>query len=64
MYFRKSQLEANRLRQIFLVDYRDLMSWMSDLASKISSGELAKSVQDAQALLDLHKERKVSRFVH
>ena len=47
---------------MFLVDYHDNMSWMSDLASKISSGELAKSVQDAQALLDLHKERKVSHL--
>ena len=49
---------------MFLVDYRDNISWMSDLASKISSGELAKSVQDAQALLDLHKERKVSHLFY
>ena len=35
------------------------MSWMTDLSTRMSSGELAKSVKDAEALLELHKERKV-----
>ena len=56
---RKSKLEANRLLQIFLVDYRDLMAWMTDLATRISSGEPAKNVREAEALLELHTERKV-----
>ena len=52
-------MEANRLRQIFLMDYRDLMAWMTDLAMRISSGEPAKNVREAEALLELHMERKV-----
>ena len=58
-FFRKGKLEANRLLQIFLVDYRDLMAWMTDLAMRISSGEPAKNVREAEALLELHMERKV-----
>ena len=57
--FRKGKLEANRLLQIFLMDYRDLMAWMTDLAMRISSGEPAKNVREAEALLELHMERKV-----
>lgn len=56
---RKGKLEANRLLQIFLMDYRDLMAWMTDLAMRISSGEPAKNVREAEALLELHTERKV-----
>ena len=52
-------MEANRLLQIFLMDYRDLMAWMTDLAMRISSGEPAKNVREAEALLELHMERKV-----
>ena len=58
-FFRKGKLEANRLLQIFLMDYRDLMAWMTDLAMRISSGEPAKNVREAEALLELHMERKV-----
>ena len=56
---RKGKLEANRLLQIFLMDFRDLMAWMTDLAMRISSGEPAKNVKEAEALLELHTERKV-----
>ena len=56
---RKGKLEANRLLQIFQMDYRDLMAWMTDLATRISSGEAAKNVREAEALLELHTERKV-----
>ena len=56
---RKGKLEANRLLQIFLMDFRDLMAWMTDLAMRISSGEPAKNVGEAEALLELHTERKV-----
>lgn len=56
---RKGKLEANRLLQIFLMDFRDLMAWMTDLAMRISSGEPAKNVREAEALLELHTERKV-----
>ena len=59
LLFRKGKLEANRLLQIFLVDFRDLMAWMTDLAMRISSGEPAKNVREAEALLELHTERKV-----
>ncbi|XP_068689103.1 spectrin beta chain-like isoform X1 [Montipora foliosa] len=55
---RKNKLDANRLLQIFLMDYRDLMTWMTDLATRISSGEPAKNVREAEALLELHLERK------
>lgn len=57
---RKGKLEANRLLQIFLMDFRDLMAWMTDLAMRISSGEPAKNVREAEALLELHTERKVT----
>ena len=57
---RKSKLDANRLLQIFLMDYRDLMAWMTDLATRITSGEPARNVREAEALLELHTERKVS----
>ena len=52
-------MEANRLLQIFLMDYRDLMAWMTDLATRFSSGEPARNVREAEALLELHTERKV-----
>ncbi|KAK2560477.1 Spectrin beta chain [Acropora cervicornis] len=55
---RKSKLDANRLLQIFLMDFRDLMTWMTDLASRISSGEPPKNVREAEALLEVHSERK------
>ena len=54
-------MEANRLLQIFLMDYRDLMAWMTDLATRISSGEPARNVREAEALLELHTERKVQK---
>ena len=57
---RKGKLEASRLLQIFLMDFRDLMAWMTDLAMRISSGEPAKNVREAEALLELHTERKVT----
>lgn len=59
IFTRKGKLEANRLLQIFQMDYRDLMAWMTDLATRISSGEAAKNVREAEALLELHTERKV-----
>ena len=55
---RKGKLEANRLLQIFLLDYNDLMTWMTDIASRMSSGDTAKNVKDAEAMLELNKERK------
>ena len=42
------------------MDFRDLMAWMTDLAMRISSGEPAKNVREAEALLELHTERKVT----
>ena len=30
IFTRKGKLEANRLLQIFQMDYRDLMAWMTD----------------------------------
>ena len=64
LLIRKGKLEANRLLQIFLMDYRDLMAWMTDLATRISSGEPAKNVREAEALLELHTERKVLYIRH
>lgn len=55
---RKGKLEANRLLQIFLVDYHDLMTWMTDMVTHLSSKDTAKNVKDSEAMLELNRERK------
>lgn len=43
----------------FLADFRDLVSWISDIKAIISADEMAKDVAGAEALLERHQEHKV-----
>ena len=45
--------------QRFLVDFRDLMSWISSMRSLICTDELAMDVTGAEALLERHNEDRV-----
>nr|WAW84869.1 spectrin alpha chain [Halisarca dujardinii] len=55
---RKAQLDDSHKFQKFLVDHKDLLSWVNDRRTLISSLELARDVGSAEALLARHKEIK------
>ena len=56
---RKSRLDDSYHLHRFLADFRDLMSWVSDMKAIISADDLAKDVAGAEALLERHQEHKV-----
>ncbi|XP_053601908.1 spectrin alpha chain isoform X2 [Plodia interpunctella] len=55
---RRSELESSYALHRFLADYRDLISWISDIRALIAADELAKDVPGAEALLERHQEHK------
>nr|ANG83465.1 spectrin alpha chain [Biston betularia] len=55
---RRSELESSHDLHRFLADYRDLVSWMSDIRALIAADDLAKDVPGAEALLERHQEHK------
>ncbi|CAH0600848.1 unnamed protein product [Chrysodeixis includens] len=55
---RRSELESSYALHRFLADYRDLMSWLSDIRALIAADDLAKDVPGAEALLEKHQEHK------
>ncbi|RUS85999.1 hypothetical protein EGW08_006269 [Elysia chlorotica] len=55
---RKNKLYESYQLQRFLADFRDLISWVSDMKAIISADELAKDVTGAEALVDRHSEHK------
>ncbi|GFO16769.1 spectrin alpha chain [Plakobranchus ocellatus] len=55
---RKDRLDESYQLQRFLADFRDLISWVSDMKAIISADELAKDVTGAEALVDRHSEHK------
>jgi len=55
---RRTRLDDSYYLQRFLADFRDLISWMSDMKAIISADDLAKDVSGAEALLDRHNEHK------
>ena len=55
---RKQKLDESYFLHRFLADYRDLTSYTHDMRSVISSDELAKDVNGAEALLERHAEHK------
>lgn len=55
---RKDKLDESYQLQRFLADFRDLISWVSDMKAIISADELAKDVTGAEALVDRHSEHK------
>ncbi|XP_026684497.1 spectrin alpha chain-like [Diaphorina citri] len=55
---RKQKLDESYYLHRFLADYRDLISWVSDMKAIISADELAKDVAGAEALLERHQEHK------
>ena len=58
---RKDKLDESYQLQRFLADFRDLISWVSDMKAIISADELAKDVTGAEALVDRHSEHKVRK---
>lgn len=63
---RKKKLADSYDFQRFLVDYRDLMSWVNGINALVSSDELGKDVGSAEALLERHQVNTTPRliFVH
>lgn len=55
---RRSELESSYALHRFLADYRDLISWVSDIRALIAADDLAKDVPGAEALLEKHQEHK------
>ncbi|CAH0722167.1 unnamed protein product, partial [Brenthis ino] len=55
---RRTELESSHALHRFLADYRDLISWMSDIRALIAADDLAKDVPGAEALLERHQEHK------
>jgi len=55
---RKQNLEQSRELQKFLANLRDLLQWTKDIHDRMTSDELARSVTEAERLLELHQERK------
>jgi len=55
---RRTRLDETYYLQRFLSDFRDLVSWTSDMKAIISADDLAKDVSGAEALLDRHNEHK------
>ncbi len=55
---RKQRLEDSYLLHRFLADFRDLTSWITSMKAIISTDELAKDVNGAEALLERHAEHR------
>ncbi|CAI8040975.1 Spectrin alpha chain, non-erythrocytic 1 [Geodia barretti] len=55
---RKANLEQSRELQRFLANLRDLLAWSKDIHDRLTRDELAKSVPEAESLLERHQERK------
>ncbi|BFZ06026.1 hypothetical protein BsWGS_09066 [Bradybaena similaris] len=55
---RKTRLDDSFYLHRFLADFRDLVSWISDMKAIIATDDLAKDVAGAESLLDRHNEHK------
>lgn len=55
---RRAMLQESLNYQRFLADLRDLLGWVSDVNKRNTSEELARSVAEADSLLETHRERK------
>ena len=55
---RKQMLDESYFLHRFLADFRDLTSWINDMKAVICADELAKDVNEAEALLERHAEHK------
>ncbi|XP_076343494.1 spectrin alpha chain-like isoform X2 [Tachypleus tridentatus] len=55
---RKEKLLDSYDLQRFSADYRDLMSWINNMKSLVSSDELVNDVTGAEALLERHQEHR------
>lgn len=56
---RRDQLTSAFTRHKFLADLKELDLWVADTIKKMTSSELPNNVAEAEALLELHNERKV-----
>jgi spectrin alpha len=55
---RKRRLEESYTLHRFYSDYRDLVSWTTDMKAVIAADELAKDIAGAEALVERHQEHK------
>ncbi|KAL4238363.1 Spectrin beta chain [Mactra antiquata] len=55
---RKRKLADSYQLQKFLAEARELISWSTDMITKMNSGELGKDVNECLTQLQLHSERK------
>lgn len=56
---RKAGLSSAHAKHKFSSDLKELELWVTDTVERITSSQLPDNVQEAQALLELHHERKV-----
>lgn len=56
---RRDSLTTAYTTHKFLADLHELDLWVADTIKKMSSSELPNNVTEAEALLELHNERKV-----
>jgi len=55
---RKSKLESNLAYQKFMVEYRELKSWMADIMNRIQQQAEPTTLSEAETALNLHQERR------
>lgn len=60
---RRQKLGAAYTLHKFLNDLHELDVWVGDTIKKMGSSELPNSIAEAEAMLELHQERKVNSFV-
>ncbi|XP_071480964.1 spectrin beta chain-like [Diadema antillarum] len=58
-HHRQEKLNDSLNLQKFYRDYREMMSWTGQVMTQMTTGELAKTLTEAESLCELHKERKV-----
>ncbi|KAJ8678764.1 hypothetical protein QAD02_014551 [Eretmocerus hayati] len=61
---RKSKLVQAEQLQAYFDEYRDLISWISEMLAKVTAPELARDVPGAEALISRHNEYRAEIDAH
>lgn len=56
---RKERLNESYSLQKFNFDLKELEQWVNNMQTRMTSGEIAKDIPEAEAMMELHQERKV-----
>lgn len=60
---RRAALLAAAARHKFEEDFRELQAWARDTIERMMSSELPTNMAEANAMLELHHEKKVRRSI-